>query len=356
MIVFRDGKKLEVKPYEILKTDKILVTLKIMEYIFDEIEVIECVGEFEDQYVYDIEMIDDTHTFVANDILVHNSLYSSYENLLKTVKGYKDMTTKQLLDIVLGVNLGYLDNHNCEYIKELYDERHGNSFHKFELETVAKSGVWLDVKKRYGQLLLWKDGNFYDEDDLPIKVKGLEVIKASYPTLARKINKEFLRFLLEYDGKYLSQELSIKNRSYMDQFKDSNIEDICANIRVNKYTQYVASDNDPSTNGPVCVNRAPFNSKALAMYNWINNTKRLGAAPIYGGKVKCYTMKGSSEKNGDVYFAFESMNYPAWADTYAPVDRMRMYQKYVLDPFNRILRAIKLPILSIDGSIQLDLF
>ena len=25
MIVFRDGKKLEVKPYEILKTDKILV-------------------------------------------------------------------------------------------------------------------------------------------------------------------------------------------------------------------------------------------------------------------------------------------------------------------------------------------
>jgi hypothetical protein len=327
-----------------------------MEYIFDEIEVIECVGEFEDQYVYDIEMIDDTHTFVANDILVHNSLYSSYENLLKTVKGYKDMTTKQLLDIVLGVNLGYLDEHNCEYIKELYNERHGNSFHKFELETVAKSGVWLDVKKRYGQLLLWKDGNFYDEDDLPIKVKGLEVIKASYPTLARKINKEFLRFLLEYDGKYLSQELSIRNRNYIEQFKNANIEDICANIRVNKYTQYVASDNDPSTNGPVCINRAPFNSKALAMYNWINNTKRLGAAPIYGGKVKCYTMKGSSEKTGDIYFAFESMNYPAWADVYAPVDRMRMYQKYVLDSFNRILSAINLPVLNVDGSIQLDLF
>lgn len=296
---------------------------------------------------------EDIVTLVYGDT---DSLYSSYENLLKTVKGYKDMTTKQLLDIVLGVNLGYLDEHNCEYIKDLYNERHGNSFHKFELETVAKSGVWLDVKKRYGQLLLWKDGNFYDEDDLPIKVKGLEVIKASYPTLARKINKEFLRFLLEYEGKYLAQELSIRNRNYIEQFKNANIEDICANIRVNKYTQHVASDNDPSTNGPVYIKGATFNSKALAMYNWINNTKRLGAAPIYGGKVKCYTMKGSSEKTGDIYFAFESMNYPAWADTYAPADRMRMYQKYVLDSFNRILSAINLPVLNVDGSIQLDLF
>lgn len=325
-----------------------------MEYIFDEIDVIECVGEFEDQYVYDIEMIDDTHTFIANDILVHNSLYSSYSNLLKCVKGYDKMTMKQKLDIILGINLKYLDKHNCEYIKALYAERHGDSFHKFELETVAKSGVWLNVKKRYGQLLLWKDGKFFDEGNLPVKVKGLEVVKASYPTLARKINKEFLKFLLEYDGRYLSQELSILNQKYMKEYENAFLEDICINTRVNKYANHVKSDVDPS--GPKFYSKASFNSKALALYNWLNNTKKFGSEPIYGGKVKCYTVQGSSENSGDIYFAFESMKYPQWADQYAPIDRMRMYDKYVLDPINRILSAIGMPVLRIDGSIQLAMF
>ena len=58
------------------------------EYFFDDIEICECVGCFEDEYVYDIEMLDETHTFIANDILVHNSLYISYENLVKTIDGY----------------------------------------------------------------------------------------------------------------------------------------------------------------------------------------------------------------------------------------------------------------------------
>ncbi len=354
MIVFRDGKKLEVKPYEILKTDKILVVKMLPTYIFDDIEIIECVGEFEDEYVYDIEMEDDTHTFIANDILVHNSLYSSYANLLETVEGIENMSLRQKLDIVVGINQKHLDEHNCEYIEDLYRPRFGVSHHKFELETVAKAGVWLNVKKRYGQLLMWKDGKYFDEDELPVKVKGLEVIKTSYPALARKINKEFLRFLLEYDGKYLSQELNLLNQKYLKEFEVADIEKICANIRVNKYTQHVLDDRDPK--GIKYTTGASYNSKALAMYNWLNNIHKFGEEPIYGGKVKCYTMQGSNLKNGDIYFAFESMKYPKWAETYAPVDRVRMYDKYVLDPINRILEAIHMPLLNSDGSIQLNLF
>ena len=32
-------------------------------YEFEEIEFCECVGNYNDEYVYDIEMEDDTHTF-----------------------------------------------------------------------------------------------------------------------------------------------------------------------------------------------------------------------------------------------------------------------------------------------------
>jgi hypothetical protein len=48
-------------------------------YIFDDIEEIEEIGEFNEEYVYDVEVDDDTHTFISNDILVHNSLFVSFE-------------------------------------------------------------------------------------------------------------------------------------------------------------------------------------------------------------------------------------------------------------------------------------
>lgn len=80
LIVFRDGKKIEVKPIDVLKTDKILVVDDFVNsYFFDEIETIEEYGMFEDEYVYDVEVDDPTHTFIANDILVHNSLFLTYE-------------------------------------------------------------------------------------------------------------------------------------------------------------------------------------------------------------------------------------------------------------------------------------
>lgn len=89
MIVFRDGIKNEVKPCEILKSDKIL-TIKdnlvdcfIIEYELAEIEVCEMVGDFTDEYVYDIEVDNITHTFIGNDILVHNSLFVSYNPAIK---------------------------------------------------------------------------------------------------------------------------------------------------------------------------------------------------------------------------------------------------------------------------------
>lgn len=328
-----------------------------MEYFLDEIDFCECTGSYENEIVYDIEMNDESHTFIANDILVHNtdSLYISYAPLLETIEGVENADLHQILDIILEINLNFLDQHNFDYIKEYYDKRHGQSVHKFELETVNKRGVWLHgTKKRYGQILLWKDGKKYDLDALPVKVKGLEVVKSSYPTAARAMLKDYLKFLLDYDGKYLVQELNLKNIQNIKRWGTLPIDEICANIKVNGYMQKCTDDTDP--NGYITTPGASWNVKALAMYNWLNNTKHLGSEPIYGGKVKVYTIKGSDPKKGDIYFAYEGTKYPKWADQYAPVDRKRMYQKFVLDPFNRILANANLPVMNADGSIQMDLF
>lgn len=288
-----------------------------------------------------------------------DSLYLSYKDLIDTIEGSENMTLDEKLKIILKINTEFLDKHNKEHIRDYFLSRNVRpntaDLEDFELETVNKRGVWLhETKKRYGQILLWKEGKFYDIDDLPIKVKGLEVIKSSYPTIARKQLKQMLRFLLEYDGKYLTQELNLMSQKFLKEFEEADVDMISGNLRVNGYLQKVVQDTDP--NGFTTVPKAPFNVKALAMYNWLNNIHHLGSEPIYGGKLKYYTMKGSSEKNGDIYFAYEGTKHPKWAEKYAPIDPRRMYQKFVLDPINRILSSASMPLLRADGSIQLDLF
>ena len=54
-----------------------------MNYEIEEIHSIECIGEFSDEYVYDIEVDDESHTFIGNDILVHNSCYLSFQEVLE---------------------------------------------------------------------------------------------------------------------------------------------------------------------------------------------------------------------------------------------------------------------------------
>lgn len=50
-----------------------------IKYELDDIEFCEEIGEFNDEYVYDVEVDDETHTFISNDILVHNSLFVSFK-------------------------------------------------------------------------------------------------------------------------------------------------------------------------------------------------------------------------------------------------------------------------------------
>jgi len=123
MIVFRDGIKLEVKPSEILTTDKVLVVNEILnskelEYEFVDIDLCEQIGEFDDEYVYDVEVDDETHTFIANDILVHNSLFVSFQPAMNNSQWYNNVFNDDFLSkinkkfIILSPNKIDCDNPN----------------------------------------------------------------------------------------------------------------------------------------------------------------------------------------------------------------------------------------------------
>jgi hypothetical protein len=86
--------------------------LEKIEYVFDEIEFCECIGMFEDEYVYDIEIDDETHTFIGNDILVHNSLYISYAPIMKSV-GFEHIDDLEKgRNFILDFNEKFMSNFN----------------------------------------------------------------------------------------------------------------------------------------------------------------------------------------------------------------------------------------------------
>ena len=90
----------------------------------------------------------------------------------------------------------------------------------------------------------------------------------------------------------------------------------------------------------------------------MRNKYNLSGEPLYGGKMKVYMYypRGANQKTEPQYFAFKSMDYPKWADQYAPISRELMFQHYVLDPFNRIIESNGIGALRSDGSIQMNLF
>lgn len=296
-----------------------------------------------------------------------DSLYISYNQLLKTIKGYDKMSVADKRDIITGICTKFLDQHNKEFIADYYNKRFGKSVHNFELETLNRSGIWGDVKKRYAQILLWKDGKILDMDDLKLKVKGLEVVKSSFPKLSREMLGELFTFLLKNAGdQYLVQKLNKEAMRLKDQWMKADIETISGSVKVNNYFKYIKDDTgvvlafntiDPKT-GEV-VRSVPWNARALGTYNRIRNYNKLSGEPIYGGLVKWYIVKnqGTLNKNAQVqYFAYQAANLPKWSQQYAPVDRITMFKQTVLDPINRMLEANKMPLLSIDGSLQFSLF
>jgi len=281
-----------------------------------------------------------------------DSLYISYKELLNTIKNSDKMTVVQKRNIIVRFNTEFLDGHNRQFIKDYYNTRGGNSVHNFELETLNRAGIWQNAKKHYAQLLLWKDGKIFDIDKLKMKVTGLEMNKPSAPTLSRTILSSLVRFILENPSdNYLIHKLNQKVSQYKIEWNNAIIDDICPNIKINGYKKYIIDDKGEML---IVALKCPANVRALGNYNRIRNYYKLPGDEIYSGKMKQYEFRCDKDKWD--YFAYEAMNCPVWSQKYAPIDRTRMFQKYVLDPLNRIITPAGLPELNIDNSIQISLF
>jgi hypothetical protein len=297
-----------------------------MEFYFDEIESCEEIGKFEDEYVYDIEVDDDTHSFIANNILVHNSAYITFDPILKSCDFSGDP-----LDFILKIKEFRLNS----YIKQKFDDYaekyNTKNIQELELEKISYSAIMV-AKKKYILDLAWKEPGVKYKLQEKIKFAGVEIVQGSTPKFARKVLKEMMEMACE-KGKDLKYADVVKRlKEYKKEYVLQNPEDIAKTQSLGDYEKYCLEDKREIKLAEKC----PQNVRASAVYNHkVLNSKWKAKYNLIktGDKVKYYYTKDNSE-----VFGFLPGNYPY--EFALPVNYDLQFEKTIVEPFNRILQAM----------------
>ena len=162
---------------------------------------------------------------------------------------------------------------------DIYADRfHNTKSHRFQIkqEYVAKSGLWI-AKKRYAQWVIFKEGKPTNKLD----VKGLDVVRSSFPEDFKQIMKDTLWYILKEKNKTETTDLIM---NFKHRLKDSTILNVMKNSGVKNITKYIKG-REPF--GPY-MSGTPAHVKSAINYNDLitRSGTKVFAPLIDGEKVK----------------------------------------------------------------------
>ena len=121
---------------------------------------------------------------------------------------------------------------------------HNTETHRWKIkqEYVAKSGLWI-AKKRYAQWVIFKEGKPTDKLD----IKGLDVVRSSFPEDFKKIMKETLWHILKQKDKTVTTDMihkfktGLKSSPVLNVMKNSGVKEISKYTKKRKpFTGYLS--------------------------------------------------------------------------------------------------------------------
>lgn len=333
MIVFRDGKQLTVKPCEILISDKILCKgadvkigkFNLIKYYFDEIESCEQVGMFEDEWVYDIEVDDDTHTFIANDILVHNSTYVTLGDVFNSCdwKG-------TAVDFVLTMKKLRLSGYLKQKFEEYASKYNTTNIQDLELEKISHSALMV-AKKKYVLDLAWKDPGVYFKPQEKVKPVGVEIVQGSTPPFSRKALKTMINMMFAQQKNLKYADVVQKLKAMKKDFVLRDPDEISKTQAIGDYEKFILEDRNEIRLAP----KTPINVRSAAVYNHtLINSKLKSKYNLIktGDKLKYYYAK-----NDEGVFGFLPGNFPY--EIAPEIDYDKQFSTVMVEPFNRFMTS-----------------
>ncbi len=123
-----------------------------------------------------------------------------------------------------------------KHVNQMYDQYalvfHNTPTHRWQIkqEYVAKSGLWI-AKKRYAQWVIFKEGKPTNKLD----IKGLDVVRSSFPDEFKTIMKETLWYILKQNGKQSTSDMILK---FKDSIQSANMLGVMKNSGVKEISKY----------------------------------------------------------------------------------------------------------------------
>lgn len=189
-----------------------------------------------------------------------------------------DEMTKAIMEVTTEVQT---------YVNKFYNVMAKHYFnldiHTFDAkqEVISKASFWL-AKKRYAQWIIHEEGHLLKEPKL--EVKGIDVVRTSFPASFRKFMDGFLRKLLTSTPKKELDEMILKFR---EDVKVIPVIDLAKNTSVKFVSQDGTKNYNPDSRKPFHFEKGtPAQAKAALAYNDLLNKLGLEKTcePIHHGQ------------------------------------------------------------------------
>ena len=184
--------------------------------------------------------------------------------------------------------------------------------HRYDIkqEVISKASIWL-AKKRYAQWIINNNGVACDE----LEVKGLDVVRSSFPTRFRSFMTEVLKDILKDTPK---EEIDDKIVAMKRQVKNESVDDIAKTSAVKNVTKYVKMMNKDAVVGE-CAKSTPAHVKASIIHNQFIKKFKIQAEPIRNGeKIKWIYLKNNE-------LGLDALAFRGYED---PPELMEFIEKY----------------------------
>jgi hypothetical protein len=315
-----------------------------MDNKFVECEVEE-LDPFEDEYVYDLEMVDQGQPwFFANEILLHNSSYITIQPLLEA-RGLKihhnNVVPEQVHTEVQNLE-DYLNEHITSWAQN--DLNSADSRFVFKRECISDVGMFLE-KKRYVLHVLDDEGIPVDK----VKYTGVEVVRSTIPAPVKPAIKNIIETMLFTKSKHSTDNAFL---SAYDKYRELPIEDIAFVVGISNYEKYASQCNGFNT-----VKRMPVHVKAAYYYNTL--LKELNIDTKYeaitaGEKMRYYYVITPNRFNISV-IGYKYYIPDEFKQLFTP-DVEKMFGKNVYSVIERFYNCTKWSLHKPNEQLQTDIF
>lgn len=317
-------------------------------YKLENIASVERLDDFDDEYVYDVE-VEDTHTFFGDDILVHNSIYVEFGRVCRHCQIPKERQIQFVVDL-WDYSLGpFMEQRYEDYAKKFNCPK---NIQALELEKISDVTMYF-AKKRYCMSEAWVEGPGAIEPGSRTLFKGVEIVKGSTAAFAKDVLADFSKFILawyrEHDEPIDYGSVIQKLKTYKQQFDVQAPENVCFGASVGDYEKFILSDGSYTTSSGgtaslVVGDKCPAHVRAAGIYNYllnkpINKKYKVKYSPIRtADKVRWYYAKKASKNDEFDIFAFLPGSFPA--EFAPPMDKDTQFEKTILSYCNKVISDI----------------